>query len=64
MLLNCCIDAKYDASYCENKNKLLGRSLSLASGQACDIIVVALIGADMQLEDSGCILHILHIEHI
>ena len=49
------VNEKYDSSYrnSDNTNKLLGRGLTL--GQACGIIGVALYGADIPLEDSGCI---------
>ena len=58
------VNEKYDASYrnSDNSNKLLGKLLNL--GQACGIIGIALHGADVLLEDSGNVLHILQILHI
>ncbi len=47
------INAKYDASYSnpENTNRLLGQALTL--GQACEMIGVALFGAEIPLESAG-----------
>ena len=53
------INIRYDASYrnSENETRLLGRLLTL--GQACGTIGVCLYGANMPLEGSGTMLHIL-----
>jgi hypothetical protein len=58
------VNEKYNASYrnSENTNRLLGRLLTL--GQACGIVGVALYGADIPMEESGILKHILHILYI
>jgi hypothetical protein len=58
------VNAKYDASYrnSDNDSKLFGRHLTL--GAVCGIISVALYGAEIPSESSGCVVHIHHISNI